>query len=98
MSIDIKLEGIIRENIIVTQATLDALQFKCRMHREQAIPIELDGYGRQTGDRTSGQTLGHSDGFLDFTIGQGAHMIWAEITQVDDPAQRHEHTYPDDAM
>lgn len=100
MSIDIKLEGVIGENIVVAQAALDALELESRVDRHQTVPVKLDGYGRQTRANGAGrgqQTLGQSDGFLDLTVGQGAHMIWAEVAQVDDSAERQQQAYPDDA-
>lgn len=100
VSIDIKLEGVISENIVVTQAALDALKLEGRMDRQQAVPVELDGHGRQTrANRTDRrqQALGHPDGLLDLAVSQGAHMIWAEVAQVDDSAERQQQAYPDDA-
>jgi len=68
------------------------------MCREYAIPVNLDGHGRQSGGAYGGgQALGHPDGFLDLAIGQGAHVIRTEVAQVDDPGQRQKQTYPDDA-
>lgn len=87
VSINIKLEGVVGKNIVVAQVALDALQLEGRVYRQQAVPVELDGHGRQTGTRTSGgQSLRQPDGLLDLAVGQGAHVIRAEVAQVDDAA------------
>lgn len=54
VTIDIKLESIIGKHVVVTKASLNTLQSKSRMYREQAIFVEFDGDGRQTGAGTSG--------------------------------------------
>lgn len=89
VSINIKLESVVGENIIVAQTALDALQLEGGMHREQAVFIKLDGHGRQCGGANGGgQALGYPDGLFDLAIGQGAHMIRTKVAQVDDPGQR----------
>lgn len=102
VSVNVKLKGVVGKDVVVAQATLDALQLEGGMHREQAVPVELEGDGRQCSGASGrpggdGQALGQSDRLLDLAVRQGAHVIRAEVAQVDDPGQREEETYPDDA-
>lgn len=53
VTIDVKLEGIVGKHVVVTKAPLNTMQSKSRMYREQAIFVEFDGDGRQTGPGTS---------------------------------------------
>lgn len=99
VSVDVKLKGVVGEDIVVAETPLDALQLEGGMHREQAILVELDGDGRQRGGGWPGdrQTLGQPDRLLDLAARQGAHVIRAEVAQVDDPGEREEQADADDA-
>lgn len=94
MTIDVKLEGIIGKHIVVTKAPLNTLQSKSRMYREQAIFVEFDGDGRQTGAGTSGQTLRQSYGLLDLATCQSTYVIRTEVTEINDAREREKQTYP----
>lgn len=97
MRVDVKLEGIVGEHVVVAKAPLYALQSKCRMHREQAIFVELDGDGRQAGAGACGQALGQPRGLLDLAARQGAHMIRAKVTEINDAGEREKQADPYDA-
>jgi len=75
------------------------LQLESWVHREQAILVKFDRYGRQSGRSggASGKAVGHPDGSLDLAlIAWSAHVIRAEVAQVDDPSKHQKQAYPDD--
>lgn len=94
VTVDVKLKGIIGKHIVVTKAPLNTLQPKGRMYREQAIFVEFDGNGRQTGAGTSGQTLGQSHGLLDLAARESTDVIGAEVAEINDAREREKQTYP----
>lgn len=98
VTVDVKLKGIIGKHIVVTKAPLNTLQSKGRMYREQAIFVEFDGNGRQTGAGTSGQTLGQtlgqSHGLLDLAARESTDVIGAEVAEINDAREREKQTYP----
>lgn len=86
--VNIKLEGVVGENVFVAQAALDTLQLEGWMYREQAVLVEFDGYGRQSG-RSSGKALGYPDGTFDLPlVAQGAHVIRAKVAHIYHPGER----------
>lgn len=97
MRVDIELEGVVGKHVVVPEAALYALQSECGMHREQAIFVELERDGRQSGAGASGQALGEPDGLLDLAVGQGADMIRAKVAEINDAGEREEEAYPYDA-
>jgi len=84
--VDVKLKSVVGKNVVIAQAALDALQLESWMHREQTVLVEFDRHGRQSG--RSGGAVGHSDGSFDLAlVAWSAHVIRAEVAQVDDPSK-----------